>query len=281
MRIGVQNKIGYLTVEIMKPAPNDLGYVAWVTDNNKVKSWLIDSMSPYLMQRFIRLAIAKEKWEAIAKTFYYGSVETQLFELNKKSFTTKQNGQPLSTYYNELVAIFQEIDHRTVTNKEGVAGIVHMHSMTARLRVHIFLSGLDVEFDQICGEILRKDPKLDLESTYAYVRRDAQQRQTIGNSRPVLEKKTNNFICSHCGETGHSKQQCYKIIGYLDWWDFSKKLRKNINGKATMFDISTANGSISPITGEGPVVLSNNLTLDTILARPGGTARDNLPPLIS
>lgn len=104
-----------------------------------------------------------------------------------------------------------------------------MHSMMAWLRVHIFLSGLDPEFDQIRGEILQKDPKLDLESTYAYVRREAQQRQIMGSSRPVLENtamvahqnpqeatnsfvkgqnyppwgKTNNFLCSHYGETRH------------------------------------------------------------------------------
>ena len=42
----------------------------------------------------------------------------------------------------------------------------------ARLRVHIFLSGLDSDFDQVHGEILRKDPKVDLESTYAYVKKE-------------------------------------------------------------------------------------------------------------
>lgn len=76
----------------------------------------------------------------------------------------------MSTFYNELVAIFQEIDHRMVAQEEAVAGVVHMHSMMARLRVHIFLTGLDAEFDQVRGEFLRNDPKLDLKSTYAYVR---------------------------------------------------------------------------------------------------------------
>ena len=64
------------------------------------------------MQRFINLQIAKEIWDVVSKTFYDGSDETQLFELNWKSFTTRQNGRPLPTYYNELVGIFQEIDAR-------------------------------------------------------------------------------------------------------------------------------------------------------------------------
>ncbi|XP_070040773.1 uncharacterized mitochondrial protein AtMg00810-like [Nicotiana tomentosiformis] len=68
-------------------------------------------------KRFIRLVTTKEIWEVVGKTFYDGSDETCLFELNQKSFTTKQNGRPLSTFYNELVEIFQEIDHRMVALK--------------------------------------------------------------------------------------------------------------------------------------------------------------------
>ena len=83
----------------------------------------------------------------MSKTFYDGLDETRLFELNQKAFSTRQDGRPLLTYYNELVAIFKEIDRRT-TSKEGtVEGVVQLHSAMARLRVHIFLSGLDSEFD--------------------------------------------------------------------------------------------------------------------------------------
>ncbi|XP_049398982.1 uncharacterized protein LOC125862902 [Solanum stenotomum] len=184
MRIGARNKVGYLTSELTKPSSTNPTYGTWIIENHKVRSWLIDSMSPHLMQRFIRLATAQEIWEGASKTFYDGSDETRLFELNQQSFTAKQNSRPLSTYYNELIAIFQEIDHRTASQERSVEGIVQLHSVVARLRVHIFLSGLDLEFDQVCGEILRKDPKLDLESCYAYVRREAQQRQIMESSRP-------------------------------------------------------------------------------------------------
>ena len=136
------------------------------------------------------------------------------------------------------------------------------------------------------------------------------------------------MVCTHCGEKGHLQQRCYEIIGYLEWWDFSKKPRKKIAGKAMMTSseenqplpttnvahpgiigktsvfsatsknrtwiidtgasdhmmrdssqlksvlpssqsvIYTVNGSTSPITGEGSVILSNTLTLDTVLVVP-------------
>ena len=44
--------------------------------------------------------------------------------------------------------------------------------LVERLRVHNFLNGLDEEFEQIRGEILRRYSVLDLEEIYAYVHRD-------------------------------------------------------------------------------------------------------------
>lgn len=105
-----------------------------------------------------------------------------------------------------------------------------MSSTMARLRVQFFLSGLNSEFYQVRGEILRKDPKLDLESPSAYVRCEHQQRKTMGGGLPISEstvlitkppssvrnhksqqsEKSNNFTCDHSSETGHSIQKCYE-----------------------------------------------------------------------
>lgn len=49
-----------------------------------------------------------------------------------------------------------------------------------------------------------------------------------GSEKPVFNpaiKKTSGLICNHCREMGHSKQQCYEIIGYPDSWNFKKKSR--------------------------------------------------------
>ncbi|XP_074573498.1 uncharacterized protein LOC141829923 [Curcuma longa] len=171
MRIGARGKIGYLTGTKSKPLMNTPEYEVWVTDNERVKSWLIDSMETSLMNRYIRLSTAKDIWEAVEKTFYDGSDETRIFELNKKCFEAKQNGRPIPTYYNELVAMFQEIDQRITSQNNDVATVVHETSMMSRLRVHMFLSGLDSEYDQVRGEILRKEPKFSLEQSYAYIRK--------------------------------------------------------------------------------------------------------------
>ena len=62
---------------------------------------------------------------------------------------------------------------------EDVNEVVSLHKHITRLRTHIFLAGLDSEYNNAQSEILRKDSPLDLESSYAYIRRDHNQRQTM------------------------------------------------------------------------------------------------------
>lgn len=137
--------------------------------------------------------------------------------------------------------------------------IVAYKKSIEKTRIHIFLNGLDAEFEQVRGEILRMEKRLDLEHTNAYVRREATRRILLnGDSpnsdlvamlarRPPPSNRRNsnsaahptstptarsfdigqNFVassgpprtCTHCGGTGHSKSRCYDIIGYPEWWD--------------------------------------------------------------
>uniref|UniRef100_A0A2N9IBP1 Integrase catalytic domain-containing protein n=1 Tax=Fagus sylvatica TaxID=28930 RepID=A0A2N9IBP1_FAGSY len=140
-------------------------------------------MSPEIMKRYLRLPTAREIWTALAKAFYDGADESQLFALNQRAFSTKQVGRPLSTYYGDLIEIFQELDHRDKFVMKDPDDVIAYKKSVERLRVHIFLNGLDAEFEQIRGEILRRDPVLDLEETYAYVRRDSVRRAAL-NGEP-------------------------------------------------------------------------------------------------
>jgi len=104
---------------------------------------------------------------------------------------------------------------------------------------------------------------LDLEEAYAYVRRDAVRRITLNNETdhgessammarrakprtyrstsigPIIRtsgpqnnsyeirKAKSEYVCTHYGETGHTKLKCYELIGYLEWWDPAKAPRKH------------------------------------------------------
>ena len=61
-------------------------------------------------------------------------------------------------YYGELTEIFCELDHRDKVIMESENDVESYRKLVQRQMVHIFLTGLDGEFEQIDGEILRKYP---------------------------------------------------------------------------------------------------------------------------
>ncbi|WJZ90621.1 hypothetical protein VitviT2T_009752 [Vitis vinifera] len=170
MHIVEWEKLSYIPGKKNLPKKSEDGYEKWYDENQKVKRWLLMSMSPEIMKRYLRLPTAQEIWSALSKAFYDGSDKLQVFTLNKKAFTAKQNGRFLSKYYGELTEIFCELDHRDKVVMKDPKDIAAYRKSIERQLVHIFLAGLGGDFEQVRGEILRKDPFPDLEECYALIR---------------------------------------------------------------------------------------------------------------
>ncbi|KAB5573978.1 hypothetical protein DKX38_001172 [Salix brachista] len=56
-----------------------------------------------------------------------------------------------------------------------------------RLRVYIFLVGLDNNFDQVRGDILRMEPQLELEAAYALIKRESNRQGTMSEAGVTSE----------------------------------------------------------------------------------------------
>lgn len=97
----------------------------------------------------------------------------QVFTLSQKAFTTKQSSKSLSEYYEELTEVFRKLDHRDKVIMTDPENIVAYRKSIEQLRVHIFLVGLNGEFEQVRGEIRCMEPVPDLEECYFLVRREA------------------------------------------------------------------------------------------------------------
>ena len=82
MHIAEKEKLSFIHGNSKKPTEKDDGYEKWYVDNQKVKRWLLISMSPQIMKRYICLPTAWDIWKALSKDFYDGENELQVFILN-------------------------------------------------------------------------------------------------------------------------------------------------------------------------------------------------------
>ncbi|RVW18758.1 hypothetical protein CK203_107748 [Vitis vinifera] len=78
----------------------------------------------------------------------------------------------LFEYYGELTEVFCELDHRDKVVMKDLEDIATYRKSIERQWVHIFLAGLDGDFEQVRGEILCKDPLPDLKECYALIRQE-------------------------------------------------------------------------------------------------------------
>ncbi|KAL6289742.1 hypothetical protein ACE6H2_007252 [Prunus campanulata] len=165
----------------------------------------------------IGLKMVKEIWDALLTTFFDGIDEVQVFTLNQKAFATKQNGKSLTNYFGELIAIFQGLDHRDTVVMSFDRDIKAHAKSIERLRVYILLAGFDVEFDQVRGEILRKDPILRFRESYAYVRCEADIREAMKNE-VAQYNKSRPFVTKTKDDSKYVAEQCLKL--YCDFMAF-------------------------------------------------------------
>ncbi|KAM2347418.1 hypothetical protein ACFX1X_011202 [Malus domestica] len=216
-------------------------------------------MTPNQMKQFIRYDTAMQVWDAIKKTYSDGSDEAKIYDLHKRSFTMKQKGAPIANYYSNLTEIFQELDQLSPTNMKHPNDISSRQQEIERLRVYIFLAGLDNKFDQIRGEILRMEPKPGLEIAYSHVKHESNRQGTVSESATMPEATVYKGRKKESSRASFTTSESFQDVSSSD------HVPKALNTSTNQTFITSANGSISPVTGEDSLSLTSSLNLDHVL----------------
>ena len=72
MQIAEKEKLSFIRGTSPPPKEKDKGYEKWYSNSQKVKRWLLMSMSSEIMKRYILLPNARDIWKALSKAFYEG-----------------------------------------------------------------------------------------------------------------------------------------------------------------------------------------------------------------
>ncbi|CAL9011737.1 unnamed protein product, partial [Prunus brigantina] len=94
-----QGKLGYLTSNADAPDSQDPQLGKWKIADAIVKSWMLRTMEPSLLNMFHTLPTAKEIWDAVNQMFYDGSDISQLYELRCEATRLKKKGCHVSAYF--------------------------------------------------------------------------------------------------------------------------------------------------------------------------------------
>lgn len=256
IRVAIGGKSKALLAHLTSNPPDQTSesYEQWEQEDLIVFSWLIQNIEPILAGNLTEYPTAKMLWDALVVTYSSGRDKLQTFNLHVKANDIKQSGSPLEEFWITLQGVWGEIDRIDPNPMKCPDDIKTYARIRSEQKLFQFLNALDRKYEPIKREILRLDPLPSAEAAYATVRKEAAHQIILGatnqesqgiaaglattdiegtslatrghrrpqgrKSGPITREDKIHLKCDHCGKMKHTKEQCFRLVGYplVDRW---------------------------------------------------------------
>ncbi|KAJ0103610.1 hypothetical protein Patl1_05363 [Pistacia atlantica] len=150
-----------------------------------IMSWLWNSMLPEISDTFMFLPTSKEIWEAAKETYSKVRDCAQIYEIKTKISGIKQGDRSVTEYANLLKNLWQEMDHYRCIEMKCSDDAAALKNFIEKDRIYDFLTGLNVEFDQVRVQVLGKEDLPSLNETISIINAEESRRGVMLYSQPV------------------------------------------------------------------------------------------------
>ncbi|KAL8141167.1 hypothetical protein V2J09_007188 [Rumex salicifolius] len=288
VRLGLKTKTNLVSwmdqFQNQKTSPD---FFLWSRADEMVAYWLLNSMTPELSGTFVYSGTVKDLWCEIMER-YCQTNAPMVYQLKLEVLRTTQGNSFVTTYYSKLKHSWEELrfmnEIPTCTCgtllKCECKVIDRVLELESQDKLMQFLANLNPEYESVKSQILAIDPLPSMNKAY-YLKEIgslAPESTTFmtrsGGSRKYNEKSLSNDkrdsgkpkenekkLYSQCNKTGHIVEDCFEVIGFLDWYKGKKKTRQ--------FSVSNQVGSqsgqgqmSSALDGEGSSATGKHSSFD-------------------
>uniref|UniRef100_A0A0V0HX07 Putative ovule protein n=1 Tax=Solanum chacoense TaxID=4108 RepID=A0A0V0HX07_SOLCH len=218
----------------------------WERVNAIVLSWIMNSVSKSLLGGIMYASSAKVVWDDLFERF--NKVDwSRTFNLHKEIATLSQGTSSVSMYYSKLKGLWEEFEALVPIPGCSCEGSKEYGVHHQNLKLFQFLMGLNDSYLQARSQILMLKPVPSVNQAYSMILSDESQRSVVANAGvlgtcpsslqgsfdAVMYSRTSgtqnrfkkgyNLVCDFCKIKGHTRENCYKIIGYPPDFKFKKK----------------------------------------------------------
>lgn len=237
MYIRGRGKMGYLTGEKKAPAVDDQNYATWDAENSMVMTWLVNSMEEDISSNYMCYPTAQELWENVNQMYSDLGNQSQIFELTLKLSEMRQGEDNVTKYFNSLKRIWQDLDLFNTYEWKSAEDARHHKKTMEDNRIFKFLAGLNVEFDEVRGRIIGRQPMPSIGEVFSEVRREESRRNVmLGKKGPGVAMEGSALLttgggynkattyqrksdekprvwCDFCNKPRHTRETCWRIHG--------------------------------------------------------------------
>lgn len=178
--LSAKNKLGFIDGTLVKPKENFEFFNLWTRCNDMVFAWLLNSLTKKIRSSVIHSKSAHDLWKQLEKRYGQSNL-AQLFDLQKQIMETIQGSNNIATYFNNMKAIWDEIDlldSRVVCScVDCKCGAVEKNSaLEERQKLVQFLMGLNETYTACRGNIMMMNPSPDIDRAYFLLLQEERQR---------------------------------------------------------------------------------------------------------
>ena len=284
--LDAKNKIAFVDGSLPRPDLANPLLRIWSRCNSMVKSWLLNSVTKQIYGSILSFDDATEIWDDLHNRFHKTNLPRtfqliqQIQDLRQGSMDLSGYYTTLKTLWDNLDGA-EPSEMCLCCNTFNCVSQRSARAKVERGRIIKFLSGLNEKYSIIRSQIIMKKPLPDLAEICNILDQDDSQRQfnsviaptafhvshdttqssaltssastappsDLNNSQAgVLNAfhKKSSAICSHCGNTGHVIDRCYKLHGYPVGWKKGKPTYDKSKSTAVAASVSA---QPSPVSG--------------------------------
>uniref|UniRef100_A0A2N9HAP9 CCHC-type domain-containing protein n=1 Tax=Fagus sylvatica TaxID=28930 RepID=A0A2N9HAP9_FAGSY len=205
--LNAKNKLSFVDGSLPTPDPTSPEYKQWNQTKDMVLTWILNSISPSLANSLEYHTNPREVWIDLQSRFSHGN-----------------NARPLSPE----------------THLQNHTDLKDFQQQADDERVFQFLLGLNDSFAQLRTQILAMEPLPPITKVFSILFQEEQQRllhirplptDSLAFAAANSSTSRPNHRCTECGKTGHTRDRCWRVIGYPSGRDPRSKPRPSLLGK--------------------------------------------------
>ncbi|PNY00259.1 hypothetical protein L195_g023535, partial [Trifolium pratense] len=188
------------------PSDDDHDSIAWDRCNTMIMSWLCNSVEPEIAQSILWMDSASDIWKDLKDHFYQGDI-FRISDIQEEIYSLKQGDCSISTYYTRMKKLWQELDNfRPIPESNCIVDC----NVVAKMKEY-------KDSDQKERQLVTSFDESKLLAAMGSSSSGRGQSQRGGGTRGGRSnggRGRGNKLCTHCGQTNHVIENCWKKYGY-------------------------------------------------------------------
>ncbi|KAG6512389.1 hypothetical protein ZIOFF_030500 [Zingiber officinale] len=223
--LGGRSRLGFINGTFKSPESSSPEYAAWLSKDQQVMSWILNSMEHDLAAIFSYSESSLDLWNAVRDMYGNQNNSARIFQIHREIASLQQDGKPFVNLLGSLKSLWSELEiYRPPTTDAATLQkrteedrifqlLASLNPDFEDLRSHILMNTDLPSFKNICATIQREEVRRKVMPRYvntspsdvrAYITRSSSEEKSYKGKRPDLK-------CEHCHSPGHSINRCWTL----------------------------------------------------------------------